>query len=243
MTDPTQILSDFFEGLDSYDDPWKLKDHVVDQLKALGAAMVSYHHMPPPGARDYDAAISVVADGFPQAWVDLYRDERLYEIDPIPKAALETVHWFFWHDVDQHLTLTDKQKHYLTVLSQQGLGNGIAVPVFGPFGRDGYVGIGFGSNQTPAQTVLNFMAVIAQFGHQRFCQILAADKVPEGALSEREQEILYWVVRGKSNSIIASITDLSPHTVDAHLRKIFRKLSVHDRVSASLRALSLGLIT
>ncbi len=64
---------------------------------------------------------------------------------------------------------------------------------------------------------------------------------PDG-LSPREAEILQWISRGKSNSVIADILGISRHTVDTHVRRIFRKLDTSDRTTASLRAMQLGLL-
>ena len=40
----------------------------------------------------------------------------------------------------------------------------------------------------------------------------------------------------------ASILGISAHTVDAHLRRVYLKLGVFDRMSAALRGLGFGLI-
>jgi len=61
-------------------------------------------------------------------------------------------------------------------------------------------------------------------------------------LSGRESEIMGWIARGKRNVEIAQILDISPHTVDTHLRRAYRKLDVYDRTSAAVRAIDLGLI-
>lgn len=61
-------------------------------------------------------------------------------------------------------------------------------------------------------------------------------------LRPRELEILEWVREGKSNSEIAQILALSPHTVKNHILKIFKKLGVNTRGQAVTRAISLGAI-
>ncbi len=56
-------------------------------------------------------------------------------------------------------------------------------------------------------------------------------------LTAREAEVLIWLARGKSNSEIAMILDISPRTINKHLEQIFRKLMVENRTSAAIKTL------
>jgi len=53
-------------------------------------------------------------------------------------------------------------------------------------------------------------------------------------LSAREAEIMNWVTQGKTNDEIAMILGLSLNTVKTHLKRLFIKLGVENRTSASL---------
>jgi DNA-binding NarL/FixJ family response regulator len=57
----------------------------------------------------------------------------------------------------------------------------------------------------------------------------AADRIGE-QLSAREQQVAQLVVQGLTNRQIASRTRCSPHTVNFHIRNIFRKLGIHSRI-------------
>lgn len=61
-------------------------------------------------------------------------------------------------------------------------------------------------------------------------------------LSEREMEILTYVVKGASNREIGNTLFISEKTVKNHLSSIFRKLEVEDRTQAALKAVKLKLI-
>lgn len=61
-------------------------------------------------------------------------------------------------------------------------------------------------------------------------------------LSDREMEILLYVVRGSSNREIGNALYISEKTVKNHLSSIFRKLAVEDRTQAALKAVKLKLI-
>lgn len=61
-------------------------------------------------------------------------------------------------------------------------------------------------------------------------------------LSEREMEILYYVVRGASNKEIGGALFISEKTVKNHLSSIYRKLEVEDRTQAALKAVKLKFV-
>lgn len=60
-------------------------------------------------------------------------------------------------------------------------------------------------------------------------------------LTAREVEVLRLVARGLSNPQVAAELVLSPRTVHAHLRSVYRKLDVHSRAAAARSAAELGL--
>lgn len=61
-------------------------------------------------------------------------------------------------------------------------------------------------------------------------------------LSEREKEILQWMVGGLIKKEIADKLGLSVHTVDTYLRRIYEKLEVNTRTGAVAKALKEGLV-
>jgi DNA-binding NarL/FixJ family response regulator len=61
-------------------------------------------------------------------------------------------------------------------------------------------------------------------------------------LTEREAEILQLIAKGLSFADVGGALDISAHTVVAHVKKIYRKLSVHSRGEAVFEATQLGLL-
>jgi DNA-binding NarL/FixJ family response regulator len=61
-------------------------------------------------------------------------------------------------------------------------------------------------------------------------------------LSRRESEILLLLAKGFNFAEVARLLSVSPHTVTAHAKKIYRKLAVHSRSEAVYEAGKLGLI-
>ena len=68
---------------------------------------------------------------------------------------------------------------------------------------------------------------------------------PEDAsslLSKRETEVLALVAEGLTNAQVAKRLYLSPHTINRHLRSVYRKLGVSSRAAAAREALERDLI-
>ncbi len=65
---------------------------------------------------------------------------------------------------------------------------------------------------------------------------------PTDELTEREQSIVEFIARGRSNKEIARELGVAPETVKTHLKRIFQKLSAESRAQAVVRAQSLGML-
>ncbi len=70
-----------------------------------------------------------------------------------------------------------------------------------------------------------------------------AAAAPTGArLTARETEILRLIEKGLGFGAVGELLEISPHTVVAHLRKIYAKLAVHTRGEAVHEASQMGLL-
>lgn len=63
------------------------------------------------------------------------------------------------------------------------------------------------------------------------------------ALSNREQEILTWVAKGFTNKAIAIQLEISEHTVKNHLKNLFQKLHLNNRVQLAKYAFEHGYLS
>lgn len=72
---------------------------------------------------------------------------------------------------------------------------------------------------------------------------LPVDRAMLAALTEREEEVLLLVARGRSNQEIADALFISPHTAKTHVNRIMTKLGVHDRAQLVIVAYETGLLT
>ncbi len=180
--------------------------------------------------------------GFPPRWAEQYH-RRLRTIDPLPGYGMDVMHAFRWGAVLTEMPLTPVQRLYRRYLEALGMGDGIAVVVWGPGGRCGFMGCGLPVDETafdpPSYPGIH---MCAQLGFNRHCGLLEDQWAGDIRLSPRELEILHWAARGKSNPDIATIIGISPATVDTYMRRVFQKFGSNDRTVACLRAQELGFI-
>ncbi len=67
----------------------------------------------------------------------------------------------------------------------------------------------------------------------------ASTALQRKGLSEREVEVLRWVARGKTNSEIGTILQISSRTVSKHLEHIYPKLGVECRTAVVVHLVDL----
>jgi DNA-binding NarL/FixJ family response regulator len=74
---------------------------------------------------------------------------------------------------------------------------------------------------------------------RRVLEMFARMVTPQAdyGLSDRERQILQLLVEGLTKNQIAANLDLSPHTIDGHVRNIYMKLHVNNRSGAVAKAL------
>jgi LuxR family transcriptional regulator/LuxR family quorum-sensing system transcriptional regulator CciR len=210
--------------------------------RTLGTKRLGYHHLPPPGAPDA-GLLRVENEGFGEALLAQYLAARAAGLAVLAMSAQNCVHPVYLDDLEARPDLSPRERAHLAGYRAAGVANGLAFSVFGPNGRNGLFAVELADprGRLPPER-LGALRWAGQAMHLRYCNLLLPQLGKLPSLSEREAEVLAWVARGKSNASIGEILGISAHTVDAHLRRIYLKLGVVDRISAALRGLGFGLI-
>lgn len=221
-------------------DAARLWQAVLKFYQDRGIEMVSYHldnSRDLPGGR-----MGFVEHGFPEEWVCEYIDSNLQVVDPMPGLSAKMSRPFLWSEVEDLADLTEQEADFLRRRKAFDVGEGLALPVYGPKGRNAYFGLGFGKSVAELRPDATFeLQCAAQIAHLRFCELIEKPGRMVD-LSPREMEVLRWMARGKSNGVIAEILGISRHTVDTMGRRLFEKLDVNDRTTAAIKGLGSGLL-
>ena len=237
-----------FAALDDTDTEGGAFDVLCGYAAGFGADLVSYHHIAPPFVRgDGEAArenMTLLSRGFPDEWVEEYRRDKLHRIDPITAFAAYQTRPVQWSVVPSLTRLSPEQQNYMDRLySWLSPGDGMAVPLFGPSGRHGYVGIGRTRPEAPwsAAQRRTVQAVCESF-HLRFCEIRLRGLDKDFELTEREARILQGMSHGWTDPMIGATVGLRPDPLSSAIARLLAKMGVLDRPSAVLRARGLGLV-
>ncbi len=89
--------------------------------------------------------------------------------------------------------------------------------------------------------------LLGRFREERDSPFDAAERPPQPdedapKLSERENEVLEFLVKGFTYAETAEHLGVTSHTIATHVRRIYRKLAVRSRAEAVYEALQLGLV-
>ena len=221
----------------------RLRDVAFRFFSELGAARLSYHHYPPLGAVDYTPKITVAAVGYPDEWIKIYMRDELYKRDPVVRFAATATRPFIWSEIGRLIELNSAERAYVSSTIKLVKGDGLAVPVFGPHGRNGYFGVGYLGQSCPTDVGIQAdIQVGCQMVHLRSCELLQQALPNPPDLSTQERAVLNLVSRGKTNTAIAAELGVSKKTVATYIDRCFDKLDVNDRMTAALRALASGLL-
>ncbi|MEM7709339.1 MAG: LuxR family transcriptional regulator [Pseudomonadota bacterium] len=236
---PIQTLQTFTDAIHATSETSDLWDVMIRFMSGRGVRMASFHTV--SGMRPVEPLIQ--AHGFPEDWVRHYVAADLIRFDPIVALAAKRTKPFLWSDVANLTRLGPDEAAFLRDLETAAVGDGLAMQVYGPNARSAYVGLGFGGPAPHLSGPEVFeLKSAAQIGYLRYCELTDHRHALERDLSPREEEILGWIARGKSNGVIADILGVSRHTVDTNVRRIFEKLEVSDRTTAALRGIGVGIV-
>jgi LuxR family transcriptional regulator, quorum-sensing system regulator CciR len=221
-------------------DLWSL---MVAYARECRVMRLGYHHLPPPGAPDAHL-VRIENEGFGEALLAQYLAARVNGFAALAAAIQNSVRPVYLDELEASGRLNERERAHIAGYRKAGVVNGLGLQVFGPHGRNRLFAIEL-ERDTPRlePEAMGRLRWGCQTMHLRYCVLLMPmlGKLP--SLSSREAEVLAWVARGKSNASIGDILGISAHTVDAHLRRIYLKLGVFDRISAALRGLGFGLIS
>jgi len=181
---------------------------------------------------------------WPLEWPAQYQKNDFVRHDPGPLLARLTAKPFTFREALAYRKLTDKQIEFKNWLSGLGIHDGLVVPIHYPGGDFGLTGII--ADHLMESTEENLALHLASAYAHQHCRDIGSDVTEASSvkapLTAREIECLRWVVKGKSDTDIGAILEISPTTVHFHIERVKKKLGVKTRTQAAALVVTLGYI-
>ncbi len=219
--------------------------HFCEALASLGFDSVVYSLLTDHVSLKRKAGHGVICN-YPEDWMQHYNAKGYLTYDPVIHHAFTTPAPYTWKQLLDSPVLPQMGKKILNESQEANLLDGAAVAIYGP--NFEIAGVGLASTTggvNPDKNILSLIQALANQFHIAYSNLDPNYKeLPPQyiELTQREREILLWSAEGKSVSVIATILSTSDDNVKYHLKKIYRKLGVTDRLQAVVKAIMLGLI-
>lgn len=223
--------------------PFDLEGILVELTRELGFQQFAMgHHVDltrPPGN-------AVRLTNYHPDWIEQSLERRFFADDPVHAVSARLVRPFRWHEIPDHLALTDNQSQILETARGYGLVEGFTVPVHQPGEFNGTCS--FAASSFDALNVHTFavaqMAATFAFECARRMMRLLDGKESEGVphLTDRQRESIVLVGQGKTDAEIAAVLKISKSTAHDHVEAARRAYGNAQRSFMVLRALYDGVI-
>lgn len=234
-------MSNYASHISRLEDCEAILEYVHASLIEQGVEWFSYHFTSPFDSQT-SKKTAIWARDYPLKLQKAYISENWRERDPVPKLTFQQGPILTWRESADYLKRSSEGRRYLARAGELGIDNWVSFALHGPRNRDGYAAMRFKTDPAEFEAgALQETHSLLIAAHYKICRIMdgGASTV---TLSDREREVLEWMGRGKSAGDIATILDISPETVRTYTRRIYDKLQTNDRVTATVRALKLGLL-
>lgn len=181
---------------------------------------------------------------YPGAWKSHYMAEGFQNIDPIVQNAGRSIAPVDW----RRFSADPGFQRVMRAGADFGIpGQGLTVPVRGPFGECGLLSVARAGKpqhwDRQRAEIVGRLQLAAVHLHDAVMQgTVLGRALGRPQLSSREIEILQWTAAGKQQQDIGDILSISSRTVEVHLRSAREKLGALTTAQAVGRAIGMRLI-
>lgn len=194
-----------------------------------------------------DAGLSepprVINGNYPEDWLKIYAESRLYLQDPIILHNFQYPGAQLW-DETYRLYSGRISSDFIDKATGFGLCHGVSGGFYDGRTRMSTIvtcsgkGMRFGARQK------HIMSIVSPHLHQALLRFYRENNAPRGQkISKRESEVIKWVMEGKTNWEIGVILNISERTVKFHVQNIERKLNAVSKAHAIAIALDQNLVS
>jgi LuxR family quorum-sensing system transcriptional regulator CciR len=238
------LLSGFFEVIETIDSQTMLLEALSSICQEAGFSYFAISHHADFATSPPDL---IHLHNYPAEFARYHDRYGLGLRDPVHRLSQLRGAGFIWSAMPRLLPqFTSADRDVLERAEEAGLGDGYTKPFHVPGERSGSCsfavrpGLVFPRQHIPLAEALGSFAFEAL---RMLNNRQTRERVRKAWLTERERQVVIWVGHGKQVKEIARILDLSPETVNDHLRHARAKFGVHKSSLLIFCALLNGSIT
>jgi LuxR family quorum sensing-dependent transcriptional regulator len=195
-----------------------------------------------PNADERSLSTLSIISNWPPDLINSYDQLGLLENSPVIGAMRRSTKPLVWRLEDLNRNRPDgREEEVTTLFAAYGFHRGVYFSTQEPSGERGAVSFS-GTRDTPSNAELMELSYISNLIYEKVAEIKKPAASAEQTLSARERECLHWTASGKTSSEIATILELSEHTVNHYLSAACQKLGATNRAHAVARAVRAGLL-
>ncbi|MGC3980373.1 MAG: LuxR family transcriptional regulator [Steroidobacteraceae bacterium] len=193
---------------------------------------------PPPHA--------ITVHNYPHAWMQIYSEQQLYDIDPILQRAEQDPLPFFWDGAFRTHPVTGPQVKILLEAEKFGIAHGFTIPIHLSW-MPGCLRAS--CSVVPAEEeVDSWNYRIAELMANHLFVALMQEQAPwknstTVKLTDRERQCLSLAAEGKDDWSIGQLLRLSKGTVHTYVERAKQRYGVATRMQAVVQALAGGQIS
>jgi LuxR family quorum sensing-dependent transcriptional regulator len=237
----TRRILEFVSALESAD-----TGDAALELFRQEIAQVGFHSHLITALDEREFSQRVVARCWHPDWAVMYAEEDLNQTDPIRwKLAQHSASPFLWSEAANEVRDDKPAQTVMHRATEFGMNEGLCVQVQRKGRPIAAISIAgekpdLGPGVRPALHIMSVLSYNRYFA-------LTKPKIPSceshKRLTDREREVLQWVLAGKSDRDIGEILNISKRTALAHVVNAVEKLNAANRTAAVVEALRAGEIS
>ncbi len=229
-------LMEYIEIVQSAQSIEELLDSAARFAKLLGFDYCSYVHRP----HTPFSVNPTIHSNYPESWQAIYKEQGYVYQDPTVQHAIKSTTPLIWTAQDNF----DAVPHFREGMAAFDLKFGWCQSTRSTAGVSMLSMARSGTSMPHCEINTPSLMWFTQVFNNALEKLISTSPLVDNDvhLTSREIDVMRWTADGKTSHEIATILGISERTVNFHLNNVMAKLDAHNRISATVKAISLGLI-
>lgn len=217
--------------------------HLLErEMETYGFKHTAYAILSDHPALANESPIGLILKNELNGWDEHYLENDYMSIDFCPKVAYSIPGFFSWSELISSADISPSQQTIFQQADEFKLYNGINISIHAPGGVKCVIWAAADQHNLLLTHMKDRITLIAQQFNMCFLLLMNHNvDPPSSPLSIREEDILKWSAKGLTKFEISHLLSISEHTVNYHMRNIFKKLQAKNTTEALIIAIKQGL--